>query len=170
MPNDFVPAVGEGLSESVLREQSAGYLRKPLGVRAAPRGRASSADAAVVAGANVWPDVNSAGESELISLGEQLEAAWAAETAIRKTETVAEGERRAGAACDLAEPIIERIMALKATSPAALRVKARAFMWTQGGNDETPLELRGRDSSEDRTLVALLNDILALSDRSAPPA
>lgn len=106
-------------------------------------------------------------DADLLDLGRQLRAAWAAEneTAAKWAGTyTAEAARATTAAADTTRAIAERIEKLPATTLAGVRVKVDAVSWCCSGEpfeDDTFCHY-AKPTTEVRIVSSILRDLLAM--------
>lgn len=92
-------------------------------------------------------------------LGQELEAAWAAERALLSPASGADLE----AACNASSRIVQQILELPENSIENLKLKARAFAWCWGDHTKIDIEAYDEDATTDIRLAAsIVRGLLAI--------
>jgi len=124
---------------------------------------AGSAAAATVA----VPATADTADAELLALGRELDRLWAIERA-EEAAYIAEHRGHDTAALDAATAasaaIAHKIRDLPATTLAGLRVKAEAFVWSQGGEHVE----HDDDATDTRLAAGIVRDIRAMASSNTP--
>ena len=91
------------------------------------------------------------------ALAVDFEAAWATESVIYNGASATDDE--AAAACGRVREVVKKIVALPATDLALMRLKARAYLWSESTDFETYAAENERSEWSEGVLVSLFRDL-----------